>query len=72
LIKNSETGIIKSGVILNNEKENKNQGTIQELGPDCSKKGQTVLYKNAETQKYHILNDDCIIIHSDDIVALFE
>lgn len=75
LIKNNETGITKSGIILNNEKANKSQGTIQELGPDCSKelkKGQTVLYKNGEIQKYNILDDDYIIIDSDDIVAIFD
>lgn len=75
LIKKSETNITKSGIILNDKKENKNQGVIQELGPECDKelkKGQIVLYKDIETQQYNILNDDCIIIDSDDIIAIFE
>ena len=75
LIKKSETNITKSGIILNDKKESKNQGVIQELGPECDKelkKGQTVLYKDIEIQQYNILNDDCIIIDSDDIIAIFE
>lgn len=75
LIKKSETNITKSGIILNDKKENKNQGVIQELGPECDKelkKGQTVLYKDIEIQQYNILNDDYIIIDSDDIIAIFE
>lgn len=75
LIKKNETNITKSGIILNEKKGNKNQGVIQELGPECDKelkKGQTVLYKDIETRQYNISNDDCIIIDSDDIIAIFE
>lgn len=75
LIKKSKTNITKSGIILNDEKGNKKQGVIQELGPECDKelkKGQTVLYKDMEIRQYNILNDDCIIIDSDDIIAIFE
>lgn len=75
LIKKSDTNITKSGIILNDKKENKNQGVIQELGPECDKnlkKGQTVLYKDIEGYQFNILNDDCLIIDSDDIIAICE
>ncbi len=75
LIKKSDTNITKSGIILNDKKENKNQGVIQELGPECDKnlkKGQTVLYKDIEVYQFNILNDDCLIIDSDDIIAICE
>lgn len=75
LIKKSETNITKSGIILNDKKENTNQGVIQELGLECDKelkKGQTVLYKDIGIHQYNILNYDCIIIDSDDIIAIFE
>lgn len=75
LIKKSDTNITKSGIILNDKKENKNQGVIQELGPECDKnlkKGQTVLYKDIEVYQFNILNDDCLIIDSNDIIAICE
>jgi len=75
LIKKSDTNITKSGIILNDKKENKNQGVIQELGPECDKnlkKGQTVLYKDIGVYQFNILNDDCLIIDSDDIIAICE
>lgn len=75
LIKKSDTNITKSGIILNDKKENKNQGVIQELGPECDKnlkKGQTVLYKDIGVYQFNILNDDCRIIDSDDIIAICE
>lgn len=73
LIKKSETNTTKSGIILDGKKGNKNQGIIQELGPECDKelrKGQTVLYK--DIQQHNILDDDCVIIDSDDIIAILE
>lgn len=75
LIKNSKKEVTKSGIILASKNEVKNQGIIEELGPDCPKelkKGQTVIYKENNIQKYNILNDDCVIIDSDDIVAIVE
>lgn len=75
LIKNSKNDVTKSGIILTSENEVKNQGKIEELGPDSPKelkKGQTVIYKENNIQKQIILNDGCVIIDSDDIVAIIE